>query len=345
MSARHRSRLLKARKALPMKFVTAAFAIAALLAGHGAAQLATSQPSAPPSSTAPKWVTLGTHGGPVSDPTRAEPANALLIGPDAYLIDAGDGAVGQLAKAGVSVARVKAVFLSHLHFDHVGGLSAVIGLRNQIGAPGVLTIYGPPGTKALVDGLVAATQPSAAAAYGYADRPFADPARSVAVVEMVDGSSAQLGSMTVKARQNSHYSFAPGSDLDKRFKSLSFRFDAPGRSIVYTGDTGPSLAVEQLAAGADLLVSEMIDLDRIITPALRTRLPNDTGQDMASHLTEHHITPDQVGEIAARAKVKALVITHLVSPNANSSDLLGYIATIGRHYSGPVMIANDLDAF
>lgn len=293
----------------------------------------------------PKWVTLGTHGGPVSDPNRAEPANVLLIGQDAYLVDAGDGAVGQLAKAGVSVARVKAVFLSHLHFDHIGGLSAVIGLRNQLGAPGVLAIYGPPGSKALVAGLTAATAPSAQAAYGFAGKPFADPSASVSVIEMVDGSTVQVGSIKVTARQNSHYSFAPGSDLDRRYKSLSFRFDAPVRSIVYTGDTGPSPAVEELATGADLLVSEMIDLDRIVTPALTTRLPNDTGQDMARHLTEHHITPEQVGEMAAHAKVKALVVTHLVAPAATAGDLLGYEARIGKVYAGPVTIANDLDVF
>lgn len=318
-----------------MKSLSLAFALAALVAAGSSAQ-------AP---VAAKWVTLGTHGGPVSDPARAEPANALLIGPDAYLVDAGDGAVGQLAKAGVSVARVKAVFLSHLHFDHIGGLSAVIGLRNQIGAPGILAIYGPPGTKAFVAGLTAATVPSAQAAYGYAGKPFADPAGSVSVVEMVDGSTVQIGSMKVTARQNSHYSFAPGSDLENRYKSLSFRFDAPGRSIVYTGDTGPSAAVEQLAAGADLLVSEMIDLDRIVTPALGTRLPNDTGQDMARHLKEHHITPEQVGEIASHAKVSALVITHLVAPGATAGDLLRYEARIGKLYAGPVAIANDLDVF
>lgn len=318
--------------------------IGVVFAAFAATDVSAQSPN--PAAVSPKFVTLGTNGGPLSNAVRSEPANAILIGRDVYLVDVGDGACQQLAKAGIQVAQVNAVFISHLHFDHIGGLSALIGLRNQLGVPGVLSIYGPPGTKALVEGLTAATTPSAQAAYGFPDKPFADPASSVKVIEMLDGSTVQAGPIKVTARQNSHYSFAPGSDLDRHYKSLSYRFDAPGRSIAYTGDTGPSTAVEELASGADLLVSEMIDLDRIRTPVQGSRMPGNTsGQDMARHFREHHLTPDQVGEIAARAKVHSLVITHLAAPGATAADLMGYHAKIAQHYSGPVMIANDLEVF
>ncbi len=328
---------------LPKFGSKACIAIAAIGLMAGAASAQQSAETQPPLA---RWVTLGTNGGPVSNADRAEPANVLLIGPDAYLVDVGDGAVGQLAKARISVAQVRAVFISHLHFDHIGGLSALIGLRNQMSLPGVLTVYGPRGTKALVDGLVAATIPSAGAGYGFQDMPFKAPSSEVRVVELDDRASVEEGPMTVTARKNTHYSFAPGSELDEQYQSLSFRFDAPGRSIAYTGDTGPSQAVEELAGGADLLVAEMIDMSKMFTPAQNNRFAgNTTGQDMPRHLREHHIDPDQVGEMAARAGVGSLVVTHLVALGATTADLLHYNALIGKHYSGPVMIANDLDVF
>lgn len=79
-----------------------------------------------------------------------------------------------------------------------------------------------------------------------------------------------MGGFTVTAAQNTHYSFPAGSDMDVRFKSLSCRFDLPGRSIACTGDAGPSAAVEQLAKGANLLVSGMIDVEGTVRGVRRS---------------------------------------------------------------------------
>ena len=127
----------------------------------------------PPASV---FITLGTMGGPIASATRSQPANLLVRGDAAYLIDSGDGAVEQLVKAGYRLQQVKAVFLSHLHIDHTGGLAAVMGLRYQNNPPGQLAIYGPPGTKQLVAGIVASLHPFMESGYGLPGTQRADPA-------------------------------------------------------------------------------------------------------------------------------------------------------------------------
>jgi ribonuclease BN (tRNA processing enzyme) len=296
---------------------------------------------APAAQPANQFITLGTHGGPVSDRNRSEPANALIVGRAVYLVDAGDGAVQQLARAGFSVAAVRAVFISHIHIDHTGGLFGVLGLRQQMGAGGKITVYGPPGIKAMVTGLLAAIEPEARSGYGVPGEDYVAPESLVDVVELPDGAKVKFDGFTLTAAENTHYSFPKGSDMAKRYGSLSFRFDLADRSIVYTGDTGPSDAVTRLANGADLLVSELIDPKFIETFSTKQK----RSREMHEHLTDHHINPDQVGQMAAKAKVKRVVITHLVAGRDPNVDTAPYVAGVKKWFDGPVEIADDLNRY
>lgn len=293
------------------------------------------------------FITLGTMGGPVASGERSQPANALIHRGAVYLVDAGDGAVQQLARAGIALPRVRAVFLSHLHADHTGGLSAVLSLRNQTNVVEPLTVYGPPGTRELVAGIVASMQPAARVGYGIPGKPWSPPADTVTVIELSERDRIELNGLTVRTAQNSHYDFAPGSVVDRNYKSLSLRFDAPGRSIVYTGDTGPSTAVEQLAKGAELLVSEMIDMAGTMAMVARNSpgMPAAARQQLEQHLSTHHLTPDAVGELAARAGVKSVVVTHFAGGTPDPARTRGYVARIRKHFGGPITLANDLDRF
>lgn len=295
-----------------------------------------------------RFITLGTHGGPYPSAARSQPANALLTNGHVYLIDAGDGAAGQLAKADIPLDRLKGVFISHLHFDHTGGLAAILGLRYQTNIREPLTIYGPPGTRELVDGIIDSMAPAAAMGGSLPGSTYLDPTSTVMVIEMSGEETIAVDSMSVSATRNSHYKFEPGSDEDKRFQSLSFRFDTPSRSIVYTGDTGPSESVETLAAGADILVTEMTDVDRVVARmvARQKDTPNPINLEFFRHsISSHHLTPENVGKMAAGADVKTVVVTHFGVYEATPKDLQGYVARIGNVYSGTVIIANDLDEY
>ncbi len=294
-----------------------------------------------------RWVTLGTRAGPLASPTRSQPANLLVADGQNILVDVGDGTAGQLAKLGIPTAAIEAVFISHLHWDHTGGLAAILGLRAQTNAPPRLKIYGPPGTGEMVAGLLASMVPGATAGYGVPGAINVDVNELTQVVELRDGDSLEIAGVTVTVRNNTHYSFAPDSELAKRFESLSLRFDLPGRSIVYTGDTGPSPVVEELAQGADLLVAEMMDVPDTIATIRRNNpnMPTAVATGMERHLSDHHLLPVDVGKMASRANVGAVVVTHFAGRERGDPVHLDYLRQIAEQFDGPVVIANDLDTF
>lgn len=291
-----------------------------------------------------RWTTLGTAAGPVPTIDRSEPANLLEAGDDVLLVDAGDGAAVQLAKAGRQVGSVRYLFLSHLHWDHAGGLGAVIGLRWMNEYPGKLRIYGPPGTRAVVDGIVASLAAPARIGFGLGHLP-PPPADSVEVVELSDGGSATLPGLTVRAAANSHYD----PDPDKRMGtlSLSYRFEFGDRAITYTGDTGPSPAVAALAKGSDLLVSEVIALEPLIADiaAHRPDMTEMQRADMRRHLSTHHLDPGAAGAIAAAADVRQLVLTHFAIPGTLDANAVYLRAGVGREFRGRLELARDLARF
>ena len=295
-----------------------------------------------------EWITLGTQSGPTPRANKSQPANLLHYADQYILVDAGDGAAEQLAKAGVRLASVRTVFISHLHFDHTSGLFAILGLRYQLSNPPI-TVYGPLGTKKLVDGLVAAMQPFVDLGSGQMRGGRMPPADYVKVVEIPDGGTVQVGAVKVTAVRNTHYSF-PKDSPNYKYPSFSYRFDLPDRAIVYTGDTGPSAAVETLAHHADLLVSEVVDADYILaqikaeqtdTPAV-AGVPQEPSPATIHHMRAEHLSPENVGLLAQHAGVAHLVLTHQeLEPGKDRES----VARVAKNFKGTISLAKDLDRF
>lgn len=320
---------------------------ASLLAGlaTGAAPVASAREEA----ASAVFVTLGTGGGPRVQTMRAQPANAVIVNGAVYLFDAGEGVQRQLAAAGIDLAQIKAIFVSHHHIDHIGGLSTLLVNRwvNARYAP--LPVIGPPGTAEMVTASLAAARPVELAPVNLAgnipplggtaaprDLPFA----ADHPVEIFADENIRVLAVT-----NAHYHFPAGSESAAQARSYSFRIEAAGGSIVYTGDTGASPQVEELAKGADLLVSEVMDYPAIAASLGKMALPSGALDGILKHLRLSHLTPAEVGALAARAKVGGVVLTHLVPGLDSDADASGYVKGLSAEFSGPVIVARDLQRF
>lgn len=313
---------------------------------------AASQPSPVPQTAeghiSSRLVTLGTGGGPVPRVRRSAPANMLQVGDKVYLIDAGSGVAPALVAAGIRPGEVKTIFLTHLHYDHVGGLADLIAYDWLTRSSVPILIYGPPTTGRFVDavvdflriplGIFAVQIPPTGPVAAGIDAHDLDTSGQKTIY--------QDDRVRVSAVENSHYATMPTHGRPPgAARSFAYRFDTPGRSFVFTGDTGPSAAVEQLAAGADVLVSEVLDPDALA--ALLTSLKSDPDQKASfiAHMEQEHLAPEAIGRLAAKAGVKMVILSHIGPGDDSETDLRRYTAGVRKYFSGPVIAAKDGDEF
>ncbi len=321
-----------------------AIALAALAMAQASPSFA--DPAKPPVPGVNRWFTLGTGGGPVLKPRRAQPANSLEVNGNLYLFDAGEAVVRQMQAAGQQPRAFKAVFISHHHLDHNAGLAELLMYRwNQEADP--VTVYGPPGTADMVKGILDGNRitelspvlgegppkPVLASSATGSDLPLDTPAP----VEVYKD-----GTIRVLAVINTHFHFTPGSPEAKIARTYAYRIETPGRVYVYTGDSGVSPALTALAKGADLLISEVVD--PVAVQAIATKKPPADRQAYLFHQLQEHLPPDAIGTMAAAAGVKEVVLTHLVPGQDPAADPSPYTAGVVARFKGPVTLAKDLEA-
>lgn len=307
-------------------------------------------PQARGAEPAAELITLGTGGGPVIQTRRAQPALALKVDNAVYLFDVGEGTQRQMRAAGIELAAVRAVFLTHHHLDHIGGLGPLLANRWVQTRYAPLPVVGPPGTRAMAAALAdayravelapvtigAGAAPALASAIAARDLP-----RDLAAPALVYEDSA----IRVFAILNDHYHFPPGSEAARTARSYAYRIETGGRSVVLTGDTGPSARVEALAAGADLLVSEVMNRDAIARDLAAGGFAGPALDGFLRHMDANHVTPVEAGAMAARAGVGMLVLSHLVPGRDGDPNDAGYVRGVAETFRGPVVVAKDLDRF
>jgi len=288
-------------------------------------------------------VMLGTQGGPNINLNRGEAASALLVNGRPYLIDCGYGTVRALVQANIRLADIGNVFIKHLHDDHTADVAAFLTHKwtNGNTNPTRAVIHGPYGTAAMVEGAIAFFKANT-------EIRMVDEGRTVRP-EMIfsghDVSSPKITEVfrddrvTVQAIENAHF---PDRAKEKMpYRSFAYRFNTPDRSFVFSGDTAYSTNLIELARNADVLVCEAISM------ASRQQFQANRGaantESIGRHVAETHSSTEEVGRMAAEAKVKKVVLNHLVGGSGprGGGDADPFTAGVKKYFDGEVIVSAD----
>lgn len=288
-------------------------------------------------------VALCGTGSPLPARERAASCTVVIAGKAMFVVDTGEGAARNIAQMGLPNGRIRALFLTHYHSDHIDGMGPMMLLRwTASGNTAPLPVYGPSGVEGVIAGFNAAyaldngyrtahhgaeiTPPAAAGAVA---RPFEIPT-SPTVIYDAEG-------LRVTAFAVDHRPVQP---------SVGYRFDYKGRSVVLSGDTARSKTLEAAAKGADLLIHEALQpkMVRSLAAQLDKVGRKQTAQIMRDIL-DYHASPAQAADSARIAGVKMLVLSHVVpsmpSPYLNAAFLDG----AEDHFDGPIIVGEDGEYF
>jgi ribonuclease BN (tRNA processing enzyme) len=292
-----------------------------------------------------RLITLGTSAGPPPRAHRAQSSNLLTVNGTHYVVDAGDGIARRLTQAAINVREIGIVFITHHHDDHTAGLGTLLSVAWDQQRTKPIDVYGPPRTEELVKAAVQYFSISA-------EIRIADGGRSVPIENVFIGHDVstdliyQDTNIKVTAVENSHFAFHQGAAAGKH-KSYAYRFETLDRVIVFTGDTGASEAVIEIARGADLLVTETSSCQGRMQDMLedgRWQAMSPAEQaGMTRQMTQGHMTLNEIGELAARANVKTVVLSHLT--HKRDGDYTSWAEEVKKYFSGQVLVAKDLMEF
>lgn len=237
-------------------------------------------------------------------PSLARSACAVLVstGTQRVLLDVGPGTMRRLLESGDTIEHVDHLFLSHFHPDHSGELATFLFASKYPDTRRHLRplhVAGGPGMKDFFQRLEAL--------YGHWVR-LEDNGFRLTEWPAKPSGPMREGDLDISTAPVTHNPESVAIRLTHR----------SGASVVYTGDTAPCEALMTLAGGTDMLISEAA------VPA---------GQSVPGHMT-----PAEAGDMAARAGVGHLVLTHFY-PECEQADIT---ADARRTWQGPLTLATDL---
>lgn len=281
-------------------------------------------------------------GSPLPDPNHAGPCVAVLAGNDAFVFDAGSGSVRKLLRMGFPIGKLRAVFLTHLHSDHIDGLGELL-LQSWIGGSRATPtpVYGPEGTDRVVNGLREAYAIDEGFRIAHHGTKVANPSGysgEAHILSLPDGPSGmapawQGDGVKITVIRVHHDPVKP---------AFGYRIDYKGRAITLSGDTTYSPTLAEAAKGSDVVFHEAMNMGMVrqMGAVLTKRGQAYTAQIMHD-IQGYHSSPEDAARVAQQAGAKLLVLYHLVPPMPASFLDAAFMGDAPDRFDGKMMVGFD----
>ncbi len=285
-------------------------------------------------------LTILGSASPVHQPHRFGPSQVISGGGVNILVDPGWGSTLRLFQSGITPQRIDAVFVTHLHSDHTTDFADFLVMGWVGGRSVPVPVYGPVGTARMVAGyqqaLEADTQYRLA---HHGDKlPAIGPAAEVTEITASEEPAevARIADITVKAFHVDHRPVMP---------AYGFRFERNGASIVISGDTNACPGLLNGSQHADILVCDSMNKRMMEQVEQRLRsIGNEAQAALLNDAHSYHASVEDGAEIAQKAGVKHLVLSHLL-PSIVDEQVPEFTAGLDRIFGGKITVAHDLDRF
>jgi len=284
-------------------------------------QIKVNNDKAPQNSPSIKVTLLGT-GTPQPIMERFGASILVQAGSESLLFDAGRGCLQRLRQINVSYDKIDALFLTHLHSDHITGLPDLWltgWLVSKRAVP--LDVFGPTGTREMLNYLQKAF--AFDIKMRVEDDKRSEDGSKFVVAEIQQGVVYEKNGVKVTAFLVDHYPVVP---------AFGYRIDYSGHTVVLSGDTRYSENLISFAKGADLLIHEVA-----IAPDTLSK------SDPQYHILMHHTTPEQAAKVFNKVQPRLAAYSHIVKIHGlTEADIMKRTKAT---YSGPVIMGEDLMSF
>jgi ribonuclease Z len=272
-------------------------------------------------------ITLLGKGTPILDPKRQASALLIEIEDEKLLFDAGRSVTTQLVNVGIPPQHVNPVFITHHHYDHIGNLGEFLLTSWHNGRETPLNVYGPHGTAEIVAALLEKVYARDIAFALFSGDDVVDIRDLVQVKEVDPGLVCDSGKWKVFTEYVDH---GNGLRLSREdWPCLGYRLEAEGKVVAISGDTVACAGLDRLAHGADILIQ--------CCYLAKAEITNPPFARLAQHVIA---SSGQVGKIAARNKVKRLVLIH-IRPKSEAM-MRSLVEDVRKEYSGELYLGEDL---